>query len=226
MTEQIIRAGKVVLRPKRLEDAADDYAWRCDEDLATLDATAPLRQPYHEFLRFYEEELRYPSPWSIRFAIDTLDGKRIGNCMCYDINTAYAEAELGIMIGNRDYWDHSYGYHCMIGLIDHMFSNTSLQRLHLHTLEWNHRAQRCFQKCGFTPVRTVRRHNWELIRMELSRDHWLQIREEKLAALCEAASQADGQFPTTTSGEWTAPTVERARSAQQGPGGREQRRPG
>lgn len=181
--QQTIYAGKVVLRSKRLEDAADDYAWRCDEELATLDATAPLHQPYHEFLRLYEEEIRYPSPWSVRFAIDTVDGIHIGNCMCYDINTGYGEAEVGILIGNRDYWDCSYGYHTMIGLIDHIFSNTSLRRLYLHTLERNHRAQQCFQKCGFTPLRTVRRHGWDLLRMELLRDGWLQTREEKLAAL-------------------------------------------
>ncbi|MEE8443589.1 MAG: hypothetical protein V3S37_07555, partial [Dehalococcoidia bacterium] len=66
MTELIINAGKVVLRPKRVEDAVEDYAWRCDKELATLDATIPLQQPYHEFLRFFTEDLKYPSPWSIR----------------------------------------------------------------------------------------------------------------------------------------------------------------
>ena len=205
MTQQIIQAGKVVLRPRRLENAPDDYAWRCDKELATLDATRPLRQPYHEFLRFYEEQLRYPSPWSVRFAIDTLNGEHIGNCMCYDINTAYAEAEVGIMIGNRDYWGRGYGYHTMIGLIDHMFGDGSLRRLYLHTLESNHRAQRCFEKCGFTPIRTVLRHDWDMIRMELLRDHWLQIREEKLAALCDGESLGENQPPVVTPGERSGP---------------------
>ena len=181
MTQQIVSAGKVLLRPKRVEDAADDYAWRCDEELAALDATTPLRQPYPQFLRYYEEDLRHPSPWSIRFGIDTLDGQHIGNCMCYDISTSSAEAELGIMIGNRDYRSQSYGYHTMIGLIDYVFANYSLRRLYLHTLNWNHRAQRCFEKCGFISVRTVDRHGMELIRMDLSLDEWLQVSGEKLA---------------------------------------------
>ena len=183
MTIQTIRAGNVVLRPKKLEDALNDYTWRCDQELATLDATTPLRQEYQEFLRFYEEGLSYPTPWSQRFAIDTLDAKHIGNCMCYDINTAYGEAELGIMIGDRGYWSKSYGYHTMLGLIDHIFQDTSLKRLYLHTLDWNHRAQRCFQKCGFTQVRSVLRQGRTLIRMELLRDQWSKKREEKLADL-------------------------------------------
>ena len=206
MTQPIIRAGKIVLRPKRLEDAPDDYAWRCDEELATLDATIPLRQPLNEFIRFYQEDLRFPSPWSLRFAIDTTDGKHIGNCMCYDINTAYAEAELGIMIGNRDYWSRSYGYHTMVGLINHMFETTSLRSLHLHTLTWNHRAQRCFEKCGFTHVRQVSRNQWELIRMALSRDHWFQIREEKLANLRQEQEAAEDEISSLVSGERRTPS--------------------
>jgi len=180
MTQLIVSAGKVLLRPKRLDDAADDYAWRCDDELAALDATTPLRQSYPQFLRYYEEDFRHHSPWSIRFGIDTIDGQHIGNCMCYDINTSYAEAELGIMIGNRDYWNQSYGYHTMIGLIDYMFTNYSLRRLYLHTLNSNYRAQHCFEKCGFVSLRTVDRNGMKLIRMGLSLNNWLQVSEQKL----------------------------------------------
>ncbi|MBM2832738.1 MAG: acetyltransferase, family [Dehalococcoidia bacterium] len=183
MTTEAIPAGKTVLRLKRPEDAPEDYAWRIDEELSALDATTPLKQPYALFLRSYEESLQYPSPWSQRFAIDTLDGKHIGNCMCYDINLDYGEAEVGIMIGDRAYWNNGYGYHSMVGLVDYMFTSTSLRRLYLHTLEWNLRAQRSFEKCGFTAVRTTQRYGYKFIRMELSRDRWSQIRGEKLAEL-------------------------------------------
>ncbi|MEK7777863.1 MAG: GNAT family N-acetyltransferase [Chloroflexota bacterium] len=195
-TNGVIQAGKVVLRNKRLEDAADDYEWRVDGELAALDAAPPLTQPYQQFLRSYQETFDFPSPWSQRFAIDTLDGKHIGNCMCYDINLAYGEAEVGIMIGNRAYWDNGYGSHSMVGLIDHMFTSTSLRRLYLHTLEWNLRAQRSFAKCGFTQVRSVKRYGQGFLRMEISRDHWMEIREEKLAELRRGAA---GQSPASSS---------------------------
>ncbi len=188
-TNGAIQAGKVVLRDNRLEDAADDYAWRVDEELAAMDAAPPLTQPYQQFLRSYQETFDFPSPWSQRFAIDTLNGKHIGNCMCYDINLSYGEAEVGIMIGDRAYWDKGYGSHSMVGLIDHMFTSTSLRRLYLHTLEWNLRAQRSFTKCGFTSVRTTQRYGYKFIRMEISRDQWLEIREEKLAELRRESRQ-------------------------------------
>ena len=175
-----ICAGKVVLRPKRLEDAWDDYAWRADEELAALDAALPFRQSYEDFLRLYEGELRYPSPWSRRFAIDTPEGKHIGNCMCYDINPSYREAELGIMIGDRDYWSQSYGYDSMVALVDIMFHEGSFRRLYLHTLEGNIRARKCFEKCGFSLHRFVRRDGKNFALMELFRDRWYETREERI----------------------------------------------
>lgn len=199
MTTQAIRAGKVVLRMKRPEDAPDDYAWRVDEELSALDATTPLRQPYPQFLRSYEETLGYPSPWSQRFAIDTLDGKHIGNCMSYDINISYGEAEVGIMIGDRAYWSKAYGYHSMVGLVDHMFTTLSLRKLYLHTLEWNIRAQHSFAKCGFTAIRTISRYGQRFIRMELTRDQWHQIREQKLADL--ARDSAEREKPASSPGQ-------------------------
>ena len=72
--------GKLVtLREKRLEDACQDYQWRIDEELATLDATTPLRMSYKNYLRLIEDELKRPVPWSVRFAIETHDGALIGN---------------------------------------------------------------------------------------------------------------------------------------------------
>ena len=185
MKAQVIPAGKVVLRPKRREDARDDFTWRCDEELAALDATSPLKLSFEWFVSSYEDDLKYASPWSLRFGIDTVEGKHIGNCMCYDINTDTGEAELGIMIGDRDYWSQAYGYHTMIALIEHMFTAGDMWRLRLHTLDWNRRAQRCFSKCGFREVGSIHRNGWELVRMELLRDQWLTIRESRLAELEE-----------------------------------------
>jgi RimJ/RimL family protein N-acetyltransferase len=178
-----INVGNVLLRPKKFEDASYDYMWRCDEELATLDATTPLKQSYSEFLFFYREDILATFPLARKFAIDTLDGKHIGNCMCYDIDLTYNEAEIGIMIGDRAYWGKSYGYNAMLGLINHIFGSTNIKRLYLHTLNWNHRAISCFKKCGFTEVRTVYRQNQALTHMHLLRDQWLKLRDEKLAAI-------------------------------------------
>ena len=166
-----IKGNKVILREKRIEDAPDDYAWRVDEELARLDATRPLRMSYEDFVKYSREELTYPSPWSKRIAVDTHDGKHIGNCMYYDIDLRRGETEIGIMI-DREHWNHGYGTDAVDTLLNHIFGTTTISRVYLHTLDWNHRARRAFAKSGFREVKPVRRNGLDFIQMEIWRDEW------------------------------------------------------
>ncbi len=185
----LVPAGQVVLREKRLEDAPNDYRWRCDEELSRLDAASPLRISFREYLRYYEDDIRFPTPWSCRFAIVSRDGKHIGNCMYYDIDSVTHEAEVGIMVGDKAYWNHGYGSDAMIGLLEHIFSTTPMERLYLHTLDWNARAQKSFERCGFVELGHVRRGGYNFMLMELRRRRWAEIRESKLALLAEHAKR-------------------------------------
>jgi RimJ/RimL family protein N-acetyltransferase len=178
----LLTGQKVTLREKRMTDAADDYAWRCDADLARLDAVAPLRMSFREYSYYYNDEIQYGGARRRRFAIDTLEGKHIGNCMYYDIDDATRQAELGIMIGNREYWGQGYGTDAVTTLVRHVFEETILERIFLHTLDWNHRAQRCFEKCGFVTCGQVNRRGSDFLVMELRRD-WVRKAEEDAAAL-------------------------------------------
>ena len=174
--------ARIILRDKRIEDAEQDYIWRSDHELASLDAAFPLTMSYDRFLKLAEDQMRYPTPGSHHFATETLDGKFIGNCMYYDLDSVKMQAELGIVIGDRDYWSNSYGYDAVTTLLDHCFNEKKLERVYLHTLEWNKRAQRCFEKCGFVPVRPVRRMSHDFILMEVFREDWFAKAEERLAA--------------------------------------------
>ena len=161
---------KVNLREKRLEDAPDDYAWRKDPELARLDAVAPLTSRFSEYLPSFKEELEHPTPQQRRFAIDTDDGTHIGNCMYYNIDTRRGEAELGIMIGNRAYWNRGYGTDVVQALLRHIFTETTLQRVYLKTLDWNKRAQRCFQKSGLRECQRLQRNGQRFVVMEIRRE--------------------------------------------------------
>ena len=102
-----------MIREKQVEDGDDDYRWRTDPQLAELDAAPVLRQQLKDFMRDYQNELKYPTPWVHRYGIDTLDGLHIGNCMVYDIDTVGGLCEVGILLGNRDYWDGGFGREAM-----------------------------------------------------------------------------------------------------------------
>lgn len=168
----MINGSKIKLRTKRLSDAREDYTWQTDHELARLDAASVSTVTFPQYLADYASELRYPSPLRNRFAIETIEGEHIGNCTYYGIDEAKGEAELGIMIGNRGYWDKGYGADAVATLVNHIFQQTQLNRIYLKTLDSNARAHRCFQKCGFTPCGELKKDGYSFVLMELTRQEW------------------------------------------------------
>ena len=185
--------GRIILRDKQSDDAENDYRWRSDPELARLDAAIPLTMSFERYLKLFEDQMKYPTPGSHHYSIDTVDGRFIGNCMYYDMDTVNLEAELGIVIGDRDYWSDGYGYDAVTTLLDHMFNARNLKRVYLHTLEWNGRAQKSFSKCGFNAVRPVRRMAHDFILMDVLRDDWLANAEERLSARFKDKDDAGDQ---------------------------------
>jgi len=158
---------KVKLRGKILADARDDYIWQTDPELAGFDAASPLAISFSWYLSDYANRLHYPSTARYWFAIETLDGKHIGNCTYYNVDETKSEAELGIMIGNRDYWDKGYGADAVSTLVSYIFRHTDLNRIYLKTRDLNTRAQKCFQKCGFIPYGHLVRDGFSFVLMEI-----------------------------------------------------------
>ncbi len=169
---QVARGEKVVLREKRLSDAEDDFRWRSDPDLSRYDAARPFTGTLTDYRAFLEEELKYPSPDRRSFSIDDLQGRHIGNAMYYNVDAMRREAEIGITIGERAYWNHGYGSDAVRAFIGHLFERLRLRRVHLKTLEWNVRAQRAFMRAGFRVVSRVRRAGNSFYVMEFRRE-WL-----------------------------------------------------
>lgn len=167
----MIPGSKVNLREKRNSDAADDYAWQKDPELAELDASVVPDITYSQFVNNYGREL-WTSTRSRRFAIENKEGKHIGNCACYGIDEIHGEGEIGIMIGDRNYWSKGYGEDAIKALVKHIFETTHLRRLHLKTLDWNARAQKCFLKCGFTPFDYRDAEGYSFVMMQLTRQQW------------------------------------------------------
>ena len=177
---QFISGQKVRLRQKKLTDVRNDYNWQSDPELARLDAAPVLKASFPVYLMDYVEIIHKPERNRYPLSIETLQGKHIGNCTCYDINESKSEAQVGIMIGDRDYWDKGYGADTITTLVDHIFLSTLLNRVYLKTLDWNLRAQKCFRNCGFIRYTTVTRNGHNFLFMEIKREQWLKNRGKEL----------------------------------------------
>jgi RimJ/RimL family protein N-acetyltransferase len=166
--QSVLTGEKVRLRPRRLEDATDEYRWRTDDDLCLLDASEPLVQTYNEFLQRYSVELEYPG-LTYTLAIDTLDNIHIGSCSLFNFDLAGSSAETGIMIGEEPYRGRGYGKDAMDTFVLDIFETSGLQRLMLRTLDWNARARACFERCGFVLCGELVRGEHRFIIMQVER---------------------------------------------------------
>ena len=170
----MINGSKVIICDKSTDDAANDYAWQTDLELAHLTATRPPVADFTDYLSKYDRQLRYRQSGKLYFSIKTQDGKHIGNCTCYSLNATRGEAEIGIVIGDRNYWDKGYGTDAVNYLVDYIFNRSQVMRIHLKTLVSNKRAQKCFCKCGFSVCGQIVSGGNNYILMELHHNHWQQ----------------------------------------------------
>lgn len=83
------------------------------------------------------------------FAIETEKGVHIGNIGLHEIDYKDGKATLGIVIGEKGYWDQGYGTDAVRTLLRFAFQELNLHRISLEVFDFNKRAIRCYEKCGF-----------------------------------------------------------------------------
>jgi RimJ/RimL family protein N-acetyltransferase len=170
---ELARGELIVLRAKTMADAEQDYAWRQDPELAAFDAARPYNGSLKEYLSIFGDELSYPSPYRRTVGVEDFEGHHIGNVMYYNVDYQRREAEIGVTIGLREYWSRGYGTDLLRTFIRFMFETLPLERIYLKTLDWNVRAQRCFEKAGFSRYGTSRRGEYNFILMEVRKKDFL-----------------------------------------------------
>ena len=73
----------------------------------------------------------------------------VGNLGFFDVNWENRSAEIGIHIGEKEYWDKGFGTKAMRMILKYGFESLNLHRLYLRVFETNQRAIRSYQKVGF-----------------------------------------------------------------------------
>lgn len=76
-------------------------------------------------------------------------GRVIGNCSFHNVDNTNRNAEIGIIIGEKDYWGKGYGTEAVKLLLKFGFENRNFNSIHLHVFSFNERAISCYEKVGF-----------------------------------------------------------------------------
>ena len=70
----------------------------------------------------------------------------------HEINNINRTATLGIFIGNKDYRSKGYGTEAIKLILDFGFNYLNLNNIDLALMEFNKRALKCYEKCGFKKI--------------------------------------------------------------------------
>ncbi len=174
----VAASERIRIRRKHGRDALNDFRWRRDPEIARYDAALPLAKTFSDFLDQFERDLVFGDPSRRMFALEEPGGAHIGNIMYYNGDRVSQTVEVGICIALEEYRGAGLGTEAVVSFLRYLWEVHPFRLAYLHTLEWNVRARRCFEKAGFSPTARVLRQRQWLVRMEARREWWLMWDQE------------------------------------------------
>jgi diamine N-acetyltransferase len=141
----------VRLRPPEREDCPLFVSWLKNPVLRQYITIRYISDALEE--RWFEGLLTDTSrnpPGRLHFVIELLSSAQpVGVVAFDDINWRDRDAELGIIIGDPEFWGQGYGTDALHTMLEVGFSWYNLHRVHLYAVHDNVRAVRIYEKCGF-----------------------------------------------------------------------------
>ena len=174
----MLQGKRVLLRSIQRDDLARLSEF--NNDLAVELAGGgdpPIPQALARLEAEYDQEVVRGGRDGPRFAIEA-DGKLIGQCALFNVNATAQTCELGITIGDKEYWGRGYGHESINLLVEYAFRYHNYRKVWLQVHAGNERAMRAYQACGFVEEGRLRAHVWsdgrydDLVVMGMLREEW------------------------------------------------------
>jgi RimJ/RimL family protein N-acetyltransferase len=146
----MIYGDRIRLRRPERSDIPTFTRWLNDPEVRRgISVTLPMSLANEE--QWFEKMLKN-TPEEQTFSIEIPQGENwliIGNCSLFDIDWRSRCAEVGILIGEKQFWNQGYGTECMRLMLKVGFETYNLNRIFLHVKETNPGAIRAYEKAGF-----------------------------------------------------------------------------
>jgi RimJ/RimL family protein N-acetyltransferase len=149
-------------------DWNSEYARLLNGDVVTL---ANPKQ-FREWIEKETEDRHF-------FMIHSLaEDKPVGLVELSGFNWAAGDCWVGIGLGEPEIWGKGYGFEALNLILRYAFRELNLRRVTLNVFEYNPRAIRCYEKCGFQHEGRARSamnrdgRRWDILYMGCLRDEW------------------------------------------------------
>lgn len=154
MIGKCLAGNKVHLRAMNNDDLKRRTNWMNDAETMRFFAGVP---PIREYLIGDAKRWRCDTeadPYTIIWAIESIDGRHIGDVDLHGIDYNARSAKLAILIGDKEYWNKGCGTDTIRTILRYAFTKLCLETVHLKVFNFNSRAIRCYEKCGFIRLET------------------------------------------------------------------------
>jgi RimJ/RimL family protein N-acetyltransferase len=140
---------KCYLSPMDLNDAEKYTEWLNDLEIST-----GLGHVYEGIFSVdcEKEILKDLSQKHNYSIIDIGTNELIGSCGFLEVDNLNQIAEIGIFIGNKNFWSKGYGTEAIVLLMDYGFKALNLHNILLRVFSFNERAIKCYNKIGFKVI--------------------------------------------------------------------------
>ena len=173
---------RIRLRAIEREDLPRFVVWLNDPEVRqNLQLFQPLSLAQEE--GWFKEILQRPvEEQPLVIEIKTAEGwQAAGNVGLFAIRNADRAAEIGIFIGEKNFWGQGYGTEGMRLMLKHGFKELNLNRIFLRVYETNLRGIRSYEKAGFKQEGRLRQDRFmdgkyiDVILMSVLRSEWKEI---------------------------------------------------
>ncbi|HID85316.1 MAG TPA: N-acetyltransferase [Anaerolineaceae bacterium] len=122
----------------------------------------------------------------------------IGNCAFHRIDWRNRSAEVGIVIGEKNFWGQGYGREALGLLVEAGFERLNLHRIWLHVHTDHIRAIKAYQGLGFVEEGRLRQAHFrqgryvDVVVMSVLRPEWVRARSKSEHPRHEEAGSRHG----------------------------------
>jgi len=183
---EALQGERVVLRRHVGGNLAAFQRWYADPDIARLARyqEAPMRPD--EIDRFFAARVLGTDALAMAVHEKATD-RLIGTCAFSQLDADNGSALYHITIGEKDAWGQGFGTEATWLMLRHAFETLGLHRIALYVFEFNERAIRAYQRCGFVVEGRARESIfrdgrwWDELAMSVLESDWRRIGDGPVA---------------------------------------------
>jgi RimJ/RimL family protein N-acetyltransferase len=179
--------GNVRFRPVEKEDLKHLHEWENDFEVIMYSRSRPMN-----FLNMAQLEKQYED-WvkeerELHFMVELVDSKEaIGIARIEKQDWANVKtASVGTYIGKKELWGKGLGRQITVALLEMSFHHLNADRCEAWSVEFNVRAHKVLESCGFKKGGAMRQaifvngRKWNGFHFDILRDEYLNLRMDLL----------------------------------------------